>query len=193
MSERGPVDAHIETMPNGRRFYFDRPEFRIEEIAWHTSHQCRYTGGVKFFYSVLQHMLMCSYLTKGDPLEAMIHDGVEFALNDVNSPAKHGYLQDYVALEKRLYLPMAQQFGIPVEMTHEAHDADAEALIIEADILLPSRGRSFMLYRQYKYALDLGMGHMIQELPPAFVRKQYLARFEELMRDRNQVGATWLR
>lgn len=190
MSEVGPCDAHIETMPNGRRFYFDQPDFRIEEIAWHSAHLCRFTGGVKFFYSVAQHMLLCSYLTKGDPLEALLHDGVEFALNDVNSPAKRS-LPDYRAMEKRLYKPMARQFGIPEELTAEAHEADGEALIIEADALQHSRGRNMMQYRQYKHALEYG--YTIKELPQAEVREAFLNRFHELTRQRDQVGASWLR
>lgn len=193
MSERGPCDAHIETMPTGRRFYFDDPVFDIEEIAWHQSNQCRFTGGVKFFYSGAQHGLMCSYLTKGDPLEALLHDGPEFAMNDINSPLKR-QLPDYKRIENFLYSRMARQYGIPEEMSDEAHTADAEALIIEADVLLPSRGRTFMMYRQYKYALDLGFGHMVEELPPAFVRKAFVARFEELMQQRvTPVGASWLK
>lgn len=195
MSEIGPCDAHIETMPNGRRFYFDRPDFRIEEIAWHLSHLARFTGGIKFFWTVLQHLLLASHIAEligGDPLEALLHDGLEFAMNDINSPLKR-MLPDYKAIEKRLYGPMATQFGIPHQMTDLCHEADGCALIIEADVLLPSRGKNFMVYRQYKHALDMGLGAHVQELPPAFVREAFLARFQDLQRQRNQAGATWLR
>lgn len=136
----------IETI-KGRPFYFENPVFDIEEIAWALSLQCRYTGHCNRFYSVAQHSLLvsrlCERLGYGDPFEGLLHDAQEAYLSDVNAPAK-AMIPDYRKLEGSLETALRKQYGLAGEKTSDdVKRADWLALFIEANTLLPSKGRGW--------------------------------------------------
>ena len=85
MSEMHPVGRCMETA-SGRFFDYDAPKFDIEDIAFHLSNINRYTGAVGQ-YSVAEHCVLVSWLAQ-DAYEGLMHDGLEFCLQDLNSPVK---------------------------------------------------------------------------------------------------------
>lgn len=123
-----------------RKFYFAKPTFEIEEMAWSTSMQCRFTGHVKRFYSVAEHCILVSSLVRhlrlGDPFEALMHDMHEGYLNDVSSPVKAN-LPDYKALENRIEAALRASYRFPREKNPRIKYGDRLALYIEATHLMP--------------------------------------------------------
>jgi len=142
----GKDDAWIETVTGGK-FYYANPLFDIGEMAHALGNLCRFTGQCRRFYSVAEHSVLVSRIMEdlrlGDPMEGLLHDGVEAYLADVASPAK-AVLKDYKALDKALDKAMRKQFALPLEKSEGCVRADWLALYIEARELLPSKGKSFV-------------------------------------------------
>ena len=140
MTDKIPEYIHAFNGRVLRKFYFAKPTFDIEEMAWSTSMQCRFTGHVYRFYSVAEHCILVSnlarYLGCGDPFEALMHDMHEGYLNDISSPVKAN-LPDYKALENRIEAALRVQYGFPVAKDPRIKHADRLALYIEAIHLMP--------------------------------------------------------
>jgi uncharacterized protein len=92
----------IETY-TGRPFWPLRPSkeaISIIDIAHALSNQCRYSGHVKFFYSVAQHCcLLSQWLAEHggsslDCLQILMHDAAEAYLVDIPRPVKQ-YMPQY--------------------------------------------------------------------------------------------------
>lgn len=143
---KNEVEPYIETA-TGRRFYIDRPEFHMDEIAHALGHQCRYTGHSKRFYSVAEHSVLVSrimrYLDLGDPFEGLMHDAAEAYLSDIAAPWK-ALLPDYKKLEARIELPLRQKYGLNPVMSDGCRRADWLALFIEARVLIPSQAADWI-------------------------------------------------
>ena len=71
----------------------DPEEIDIDDICFALSNICRFTGHVDF-YSVAQHSLLVAQLcqqngaSKEDVKWALLHDGAEAYISDLNSPIK---------------------------------------------------------------------------------------------------------
>jgi hypothetical protein len=99
----------IEVFPSGNYVDLIEPKadtILIEDIAHHLALTCRYSGGVRRFYSVAEHCCLVADLVKyvrsetydpaGEFAEdlsyyqqaALMHDAAEYAINDVTAPAK---------------------------------------------------------------------------------------------------------
>jgi hypothetical protein len=120
--EAGPF---IQTV-SGRRFNPLEPdpgEVDIGDIARALSHQCRFGGNCRTYYSVAQHSCLVADLVEecgGDPdavLWALLHDASEAYLVDLPHPLKHrsalGAL--YAEVEDRLQTAICEHFGLPPE------------------------------------------------------------------------------
>jgi len=100
----------IETY-TGRPFWPLKPkpeDVSIIDIAHHLSHQCRYSGAPKFFYSTAQHCcLLADYadLRMGcgpiECLQILIHDAPEAYLVDVPRPVKQ-FMPEYRVWDKAI-------------------------------------------------------------------------------------------
>lgn len=171
------TNRNIETA-TGKVFDFDNPIFDIEDMSYSLSKMPRYTGHTKEFYPVAMHLVLASYLADENKREAFMHDGHEGYYLDMSSPLK-ARLPCYKVEETKGYVAMMRQFGLPEQTSHDTHRADMEALIIEADALMPSRGRNYAVYERYKYALDKGFKPLIVK-DHHEARAIYLARYHEL-------------
>lgn len=133
---------YIELVTGGR-FYYNNPTWDIGAIAHSLSLLCRFNGQCRKFYSVAEHSVLVSRIMEdlglGDPMEGLLHDGVESVLNDVPRPAKM-LLKDYKALDVALDASMRKEFKLPLAMTDGCRRADQMALLIEAKELMPSKG-----------------------------------------------------
>lgn len=184
----GDNAGYIETI-KGTRFYFDKPEFDAEVIAYATSMQCRFTGHTSQFYSVAQHMCLVSYIMQannlGDPFEGLIHDAQEAYLSDVNAPAK-SYIPDYRALEARIEAPLRAWAGVPGDVVSaECKRADWLALFIEAHYLLPSKGAEWLapegIKEQVAGLIATGL-YEITGWTPAQARNAWLNMYRRLQK-----------
>jgi hypothetical protein len=130
----------------GGRFYYNKPQWDIGAIAHSLSLQCRFTGQCRKFYSVAEHSVLVSRIMEdlglGDPMEGLLHDGVESVLADVARPAK-ALLKDYKALDKALDASLRKAFVLPDTMTPGCMRADMLALLIEAKAIMPSKGLDY--------------------------------------------------
>lgn len=178
---------YIETF-TGKQFHFLDPaveEFDIIDISTALANQCRFTGHVKSFYSVAEHSVLCSTLvhewggTMQQQLQALLHDGTEAYLTDVASPVKP-FLGDYKPMEKNIWSKLAVAFEVPAEFFPIVKRADLGALLIEAEHLMPSKGKEWSQYAEWAKEA----GELPKLLPmclsPRQARLVFLRRFDTI-------------
>lgn len=132
------MEPYIQTCGD-YQFYFSAPEafdYSIYEIAAALSKLCRFTGHTRYFYSVAEHSLHCSYLVPEDyALEALLHDAQEAFLGDVASPLK-ALLPEYQALEHRVEAAIRKHFSLPEISSPSVREADLQMLLLEKEVAL---------------------------------------------------------
>jgi len=152
---------------SGRRFYLNRPQFYIDDIAHALCNNIRFNGHIRFPYSIGQHSILVADITEElwydewgdeeeerDPpnellLEALLHDSTEAYLSDIPSPFKQ-LLPDWRAIDQHLESAMRAQFGLPLDRNPTVTKADWLALFMEAHMLLPAG-----IDKEFKDPLDL--------------------------------------
>lgn len=104
----------------------------IIDIAHALSKQCRFGGNLPMFYSVAQHSISCCNMIQEDKhkLQALLHDASEAYLIDIPSPIKKR-LKEYLIIEERLMLLIAQKFGFEYPLSPEVKKVDKIALEME--------------------------------------------------------------
>jgi hypothetical protein len=137
-------DVYTHTVEG--RMYLRAPKFTIPAMARALSNTARFGGNTYWRYSVAQHCVLVSelmeYMQIGDPMEGLLHDGVEHVIQDIPSPYKHmEQLNGYRSVEQWLDFHLRKQFDLPTQPTPEMKWADSVALFIEAWYLIPERGR----------------------------------------------------
>lgn len=113
----------------------------IHAIAHALSQQCRWTGHTLRFYSVAEHCVLTSRITK--TLECLLHDASEAYLSDLARPVKKaaGLGEVYEEAEFRLEQAIALRFGLaPPPMSAAVKVADEAMLKREAHELVPHLG-----------------------------------------------------
>ena len=134
-------EAWIETY-TGRRFYILDPQpeqIQIEDIAHSLSLLCRFTGHVKYFYSVGQHSLLGSHLVPPqDALWFLLHDASEAYIGDMNRPLKHATRAGdaYVPVEANIMRAICRRFGLSEEEPRSVRLADNAMLYAEKEQLM---------------------------------------------------------
>jgi hypothetical protein len=115
----------------------------IADIAHHLAFLCRFTGAVRYYWSVAQHSLLVHDLVARRRqtdyrlrLCALLHDATEAYLADVATPLKRA-LPEYLRLERAAWAAIAERFALPCEIPDEVHRADLVALAIERRDLMP--------------------------------------------------------
>lgn len=128
---------------SGRTFWPLDPraaEVDPRDVAHALSMLCRYGGHVDRFYSVAEHcVLMSRAVAPEHALAALLHDATEAYVVDVPRPLK-AHLRQYRAIEDRVWLAVAERFGIHPGIPFEVHDADDRILLTERDALMPRHG-----------------------------------------------------
>ncbi len=132
----------------GRQFWPLDPhpdEIDIEDIARALSHQCRFAGHTRAFYSVAQHSVHVSEACDpNDALWGLLHDASEAYLVDIPRPIKRQpFMEQYREYEHLLMEAIAQAFGLPwhnyfntVFMPESVKRADEVLLATEARDLM---------------------------------------------------------
>jgi hypothetical protein len=180
--EAGP---YIQTV-SGRRFNPldpDPGEVDIGDIARALSHQCRFGGNYRIYYSVGQHSCAVADLIaeRGGDVEAqlwaLLHDASEAYLVDLPHPLKHrselGRL--YAEAEDRLQAAICERFGLPVE---------PPALLKEVDRALLATERRAVAQVAWDWPELDGVEPLELEIDPWLpdrARDEFLARYQRLI------------
>lgn len=136
------ADGGYVTTYSGRRFHILDPqpdEIDIYDIAWALSHVCRFTGHVKYLYTVAQHCVLVSYVC--DPtyaLQGLLHDASEAFICDVSRPVKYlAQMAGYRDIERVIQRTIYRKFGVSEEEHPSVKLADTRVLFTEKRDLLP--------------------------------------------------------
>ncbi len=185
-SSLASVDAgpFIQTV-SGRRFNPFAPdldEIEISDIAIALSHQCRFGGHCRVFYSVAQHSCLVADLVaeRGGDAEAtlwgLLHDASEAYLVDLPHPLKHrselGEL--YGRAENVLQVAICRRFGLPLE---------PPALLKPLDRALLATERRAIAAVAWEWPELDGiepLGIEIDAWPPSRAREEFLGRYQRL-------------
>lgn len=107
----------------------------IEDIAYHLSNICRFTGACVPFYSVAKHSVVVSYLCPPEvALQGLLHDATEAYLGDIASPLKYsGVMDRYLGLEAKMEQAIGKALGIefPAWAMVKVKEHDEEAFGME--------------------------------------------------------------
>ena len=136
------MTAHATiVLHSGRSFDFLNPDvnsFTIEDIAHALGQLCRFNGHTKKFYSVAQHLVLCSYLVPQEhALAALLHDAHEAFVGDVVTPLK-ALLPEFKKLEDRIEEVVLSKFGLPFPLDPCVKKADLKMLCTEKRDLVSS-------------------------------------------------------
>jgi len=141
------MPEHFIQTCTGKRFDLldsDPESICIEDIAHSLSHQSRFTGHCKWFYSVALHsILVCEKAEPQDKLYALLHDAAEAYIGDISTPLKNilhdDTEEDYLwCLEISIMDRILGRFNIDVELEtiERVKTIDSRMLITEAQLLL---------------------------------------------------------
>lgn len=129
----------IITLQSGSIFDLLNPDsssFTIEDIAHALGQTCRFNGHTKVFYSVAQHLVLCSYIVdKEHALGALLHDAHEAFVGDIVTPLK-ALLPDFKDLEIRIEKSVLNKFGLTYPLHPSIKQADLKMLATEKRDLL---------------------------------------------------------
>lgn len=110
----------------------------LEDIAHALSNTCRFGGHTPKYYSVAQHSVFCAENTKGDKLEALLHDASEAYLTDMPKPIKQR-LRNFKKLEDNLMFVIAKKFGFNYPLSRETKIVDELALKDEWEFVIGNK------------------------------------------------------
>lgn len=111
----------------------------IVDIAHALSHQCRFTGHTREFYSVAEHSLRgCNLLPLEHRKQFLLHDAAEAYLLDLPSPLKNTTELGtcFKDLEYQIKLAIYTKFGLPIEDDPEITRVDKRLCEIESASLM---------------------------------------------------------
>lgn len=126
---------------SGRRFDLLEPradQVDIVDIAHALANLCRFNGHVTRFYSVAQHSVFVSNLVGPEyAFCGLMHDATEAYVGDMTRPLKQ-VMPWFKEVEDRIWLAVADRFGLPRELPPAVKHADNVALVTERrDLLKP--------------------------------------------------------
>jgi hypothetical protein len=180
------IPSYISAYPSGNLIdLFDmKPEdIEIEDVAHHLALQCRWSGAVRYHYSVAQHAWHCSFLVPPDhAYDALHHDDAEYILQDMAKPLKHHILlgRGYRVAEAMIEKVIGPALDVRFPLSGEVKVADLAVLCAEAD-QLTRHGRT-----RWTYYKDIAPAPIkVKRWTPEKAERKWLARHEELKDAKN--------
>lgn len=158
----------------------DPDKVNIIDIAHSLSLQCRFTGHVKWHYSVGHHSILCAQFAhelwgKDERTFALLmHDASETYCADLARPIKRaeGLGEAYREVEDRIQATIAAKFGIPFPFPDYVGMIDNALLLAEQQQLMPR-------FRHIP-AEDVVYEYAIPPRDPAYVEGLFLGMYEGL-------------
>jgi 5'-deoxynucleotidase YfbR-like HD superfamily hydrolase len=173
--------AYIGTF-TGKQFFLLEPRLEdidITDIAHALSLQCRWTGHVKYHYSVAQHSYYCSFLgPDSEAFDRLMHDAGEAYVGDLSRPLKH-YTEAGVAYRKQeaiIQKVIAERFGYSFIEPPSVKLADNSMLYAEKKQIMNLSFEEAENWARY----DENNGIVIEQWVPGQAEQMFLKRFEEL-------------
>ncbi|UXN70867.1 hypothetical protein N8A98_06685 [Devosia neptuniae] len=168
----------------GRQFWPMDPraaEIFIEDIAHSLAMQCRYAGHCLRFYSVAEHAVLMArwFIAQGmhdEAEQALHHDDPETYLVDVPRPVKP-FLPGYKDAEQRVWLAVAERFGLQPVLSAHVHDADSRILVDEMTQNMTPPSKPWNIPA-------VGLGVTLQFWTPEQAEAEYLATYWSLVETR---------
>jgi hypothetical protein len=157
----------------GRQFWplDPRPEdVCAEDIAHGLSHQCRYAGHTRFFYSTAEHCCLMHDAAGEHRREMLLHDCAETWMSDVVRPVKK-QLSDFAEIEAGIERVVAAKYGLAYPWPDLVREYDTRILLDERAALMARPPAPWAME-------DLEpLGVEIRCWSPAVAKAQFLARF----------------
>jgi len=177
-----PSKAYIATY-TGKKFFLLAPrkiDIDIRDIAHSLSLQCRWTGHVKFHYSVAQHAFYCSLLgPENEALERLMHDDSEAYIADMSRPLKHFTEAGgaYRKVEEPLQQMIYEKFLCKTPEPPSVKIADNLMLYAEKAQIM---GYTFSEADAWSATGEEQAPIQIERWTPEQAEQKFLERFEEL-------------
>lgn len=177
-------DGLFIELSDGERWYpaRDDNEITIEALAHGMSNLCRFTGHCAFFYSIAEHSVKVSYLVES--LTGLLHDAHEVVTNDLSKPVKVYIGGSYGELEDKCERQVATLFGLDFPHGPVIKEADILMVLIESFDLLPSKGKEWGYYDEFRQkALELYVDRpelRPEGWSPEEAYERFMARYFEL-------------
>ena len=185
-----------QRMLSGRRLDLLDPsplDVEIEDIAHGLARVARWNGQTHgpHIFSVAQHSLLVERLfaQAGESsarwrLMALLHDAPEYVIGDMISPVKSAVGDGYGQMDMRLTAAIHLRFGLPATLPAPVKKAikaaDKVSAWLEAvEIAGFDRAEADKLFGAPDPAVLRGLS--IRLRPPAEVRADFLARFDQLL------------
>ena len=155
---------------------------RMEDVVHSTAHICRYTGHVRYFYSVLQHQMQVALIirhlggSETDQFIGLNHDDSEYVCNDLSSPLKDN-LEVYRDIEDTVQGAFAVKLGFPYPYPEIVHTADLIARNFEANLLKDANETVEPLPR---YITEDISSPRWEPTRPENLRREFMKRFVQL-------------
>ena len=158
----------------------------VTDIAYHIGAQCRFSGGVKDFYSVGQHSVLASYIVPPEfAWDALFHDAAEAYLQDMARPLKAEpyFGKAYRGAEMRVEKVIGEVLDVVFPMPPEVKEADEILLVTEArDLKHGTKG--------WEHFQDVKpLKEPLKAWSPRQSRTRFLARYNQLSKLREEVAA----
>lgn len=152
-------------------------DINIEDIAHALSNVCRFQGHVKHFYSVAQHLVLCSRLVEPEhKLATLLHDADEAYCCDLAGPLKRN------TEIGRLYREIEQKATETIELALGLHRGATSAPEVKhADrFMIHIEGRQLMPENDWARRDVLPEYPMIAQWSPFLAEAKFLDAYSEL-------------
>ena len=169
------TDTWIETFSN-KCFYpheIDESMMDIESVAHSLSQICRFGGHSHRFYSVSEHSIWVSLLSK-HPKYGLLHECGETVIGDIPHPVKKLF-PDIIKLEDHILSSYLLHFGLNGNLPDEVKQIDRSLCYAEAKEL-GLRKVDWGWDKKHKEIKDL----KLRCLSPKEAEKAFLKRFNQL-------------
>lgn len=180
------IEGRTILLASGR--YVDPLELRpdeisIDDIAHALSHQCRFSGHTRVFYSVAEHSCRVAAAAMGarvspdTALWALLHDAPEAFLVDLPSPLKQDSVvgDAFRAAEGRVMAAVIEAFGLLPFEPPAVKMLDLRLLATERRDLMPAGG-DWSLLRHVEPLPD-----RIEPMSSLDARAEFLSLYDELL------------
>lgn len=155
-------------------------EVCINDIAHSLAMQCRFGGHSIFHYSVAQHSVYVSQVVPPEhALAGLLHDATEAYCVDLPRPIKR-FLPGYREIEDRIWLAVAEHFGLDPVLPECVHEADNAVLLAEKEQVM-SHSPSLPTWSVPGEPAPI----VIDEWTPFRARYEFHFRFNQLTKARN--------